>query len=1124
MGGAKFPRKGESVGERYTLKEKICAGGGGEVWIAREKSGKKTKSKLIALKLLKWSPLKDKKTVANRFKDEFTILKQLDHANIAQIYDFGYDSDFDRYYFTQELIQGDDLRKYQLADVGLLENMLKQCLESLEYLRRRGIFHFDIKPQNILIRNKKDPQVALIDFGLATFHPPDKPGGTPSYMPPEIAVKRLYGDSDGEEKAIVPSHCHFPEPDHKSDLYSLGVTFYLCLTGTNPFRVRSASGMLDLQATMKSHINMRPLPPSYLRPDIPSYLDRIIMKMLERDPTKRYKTAGAILDSLNLRGKKESKSTWRDISSYIPERGKLIDRYDEFKTVDSICKKIKNHESNFEAVAILGYSGLGKSRMISAIHPLAQRNELDVIRWTDDDAFKLQLSKPTAFLIDDIESIDPDSKRWKDFVHKLRWQSRKTLQNSSDKTQDDKGAPIALFFSMTASSHGTEHNLIKYSLDTLNPQILDLKPFTVENLSEYLNIITGESPSLPALSCLISATGGHPRIVATLLKTIAEQHSLPLNRALEDLFSYLHYLPYSDSLSKDLSYFLPQNLNDEQKKWINYASCLRRAPDENEIRKLNLLVHGRPPNFEKIPLMFYILWERNLNSQLKQKIHEDLADILDDSFERNEHLAEANTIESRESLFRLLSLSSRFYLEETSDHEMKIKSPEVEMHKRTIPHIAKIYYTKKLLKYKLSLEEKYRVENVLVDAYIALENYSPAEAILKKWQKLKRRSAKTQKKKKRRTIIINKIGINELSDILAVHIKLSGIYRSAMILLKRRHFDRSRTMLKNGLKIIDKYPASCFPNFQRSRIRPEHDIYQSKEEWIAMYKNGIASAQMRQGKLESAVKLFEETLQFKNINNELAETYLLMNKPKNAVDILYTQIENANPYEYSHLYILLGDAYRKLGLDIERTKEAYDNALHYAKLGGYWNDEITIYQRLGNLFLQNQKMHEAISHFEKGLALAKQLSNDVSAVELMTGLGQAYHDLGKLEESVEQLESAWDFSHRRRGKKATYLRKWWPQMLILLADDYLNIGDLKQAIERLEIAKQYDKKENLSLPIRYSIYGTLVEIELKKGNPHNAKKYIPMLKDMAKKSAVISKHLRNLESQITSALTSPSQH
>ncbi len=230
-----------------------------------------------------------------RFRREAFIQSQLDHPNIVRVYEFF--AAEDNYYLVMEYVQGMSLRDL-LARQGVptpaqAVYLLKQSLAALDYAHNfgyldesdhphTGIIHRDIKPANILLDTKG--RLKITDFGIVKvlgeqthlamtqsgFHP-----GTVEYMSPE----QLLG------LAI----------DVRSDIYSLGVTFYEMLTGRLPFQ-RSATGS-DWEIR-KGHIENEPPSPQDFRPEIHPALAAIILRSLAKNPNERYQSAAEFLEAL----------------------------------------------------------------------------------------------------------------------------------------------------------------------------------------------------------------------------------------------------------------------------------------------------------------------------------------------------------------------------------------------------------------------------------------------------------------------------------------------------------------------------------------------------------------------------------------------------------------------------------------------------------------------------------------------------------------------------------------------------------------------------------------------------------------------------------------------------------
>jgi serine/threonine protein kinase len=229
-----------------------------------------------------------------RFRREAFVQSQLDHPNIVRVYEFF--AAEENYYLVMEYVAGMSLRDL-LSRQGpptpaQAVYLLKQALEALDYAhdfrseedseyRHTGVIHRDIKPANMLLDAKG--RLKITDFGIVKmvgeqtelamtqsgFHP-----GTVEYMSPE----QLLGTTI----------------DTRSDLYSLGVTFYETLTGRLPFR-RSVTGS-DWEIR-KGHIELDPPPILEIRPEIHPQLAAIIMRSLRKNPDERYQSAAQFLEA-----------------------------------------------------------------------------------------------------------------------------------------------------------------------------------------------------------------------------------------------------------------------------------------------------------------------------------------------------------------------------------------------------------------------------------------------------------------------------------------------------------------------------------------------------------------------------------------------------------------------------------------------------------------------------------------------------------------------------------------------------------------------------------------------------------------------------------------------------------
>jgi len=233
----------------------------------------------VAVKVLSGENNSKEDTV-RRFRNEAQSAARLDHPNIARVYFVGEDKGWN--YIVFEFIDGENLRD-QVEKEGPLEveeaiSYLVQIAEALDHATKRNIVHRDIKPSNILVdRNQK---AKLVDMGLARLHQVNSPGD-------DLTAS---GMTLGTFDYISPEQARDPRSaDVRSDLYSLGCTFFYMLTGRPPF----PDGTV-LQKLL-SHSSEDPPDPREFRPEIPDEVVRILSQMMAKNPSKRFQTPAELI-------------------------------------------------------------------------------------------------------------------------------------------------------------------------------------------------------------------------------------------------------------------------------------------------------------------------------------------------------------------------------------------------------------------------------------------------------------------------------------------------------------------------------------------------------------------------------------------------------------------------------------------------------------------------------------------------------------------------------------------------------------------------------------------------------------------------------------------------------------
>jgi eukaryotic-like serine/threonine-protein kinase len=328
--------------ERFVVQRTLGLGGMGVVYEAYDR----TRGELVALKTL----LRAEPAEIYRLKREFRSLADVAHVNLVSLYELFVEGE--HCFFTMELVNGRnfvdavrlgegapvvaterDRRPPEAVDTDRLRALLRQLVDGLSALHRRGKLHRDIKPSNVLVTT--EDRVVILDFGLiaetsaGVVGHDERIAGTPAYMSPEQAMGATASDA--------------------SDWYAVGVTLYEALTGRVPF-----AG--TFRQVLKPKTEQDPPSPSAVAPGVPADLEAICTGLLCRDPTRRRSGIDAIRRLDRHRDRRDS------LSSSLTAETPFVGRDWHLDVLRKSYEETRRGRTM--AVYVCGPSGIGKSALV----------------------------------------------------------------------------------------------------------------------------------------------------------------------------------------------------------------------------------------------------------------------------------------------------------------------------------------------------------------------------------------------------------------------------------------------------------------------------------------------------------------------------------------------------------------------------------------------------------------------------------------------------------------------------------------------------------------------------------------------------------------------------------------
>lgn len=978
------------IDSRYKVLERLGMGAWAVVYRVQDlRTGKE-----YALKIFQRL---DSQSIYEKFSaEDMFLITQINHPNLIKVINFG-NSDKHIYYLS-DYYEGKTLSQFNFSQTNIKDfyRLIVQICYGLDELHRQDIIHKDLKPDNIMYRYEDNSlRVKLVDFGFTKIdlHKNQQHvTGTLPYIAPEIF----------RGQKAVPA----------SDFYSLGITLYKITTGVLPYTLEQLSDMIT-----GSRSSLFPKFPRELNPSIPPKLEKMILKLMEKNVEDRFPDSGSIIDYINrIQSYRFPYSLKFSLINSIQSTRYLL-REDYTHDLLDYLPLVKT--KNGKVIVLSGEEGLGKDSVLTLFSYHLLTDEYHIFDYTCSP----ELKDPFFALIKEfLSSLKNNRKISKNLVN-VSEKLRKFLYESEELagrlTEDKKDLAKDFSFAKDFIEILAEERPLIF--------IIRAGHFLTQETIEFINYI---SKIIRSNRIMIILSVDNPGSVSGLI------HPIHLEIA---PFDYERTKEYVEKL---LSIKVP----------TSFAEGLFKKTNGNPgyIRDVLIDLINRRKLWKKNRFSFTISWDDySLPDRIVHNIYSRLSHISQENYSKLQLLSVTHTPLSANLIKFLLGVKDKelfFLLKDSIDNHILVKKGEFyfftfqEARERLFQETNK-ELRKEIADKTLDYFEKQTIKEIFICRGI-IRNAELAE----KPEKIRQYSLLLTK------LYTGKAYYEEAFELICKIISLDFSGKIAIPqkeilhdLLLFQEISELTGKVKTALQLFDS--LENLPEiFEKYYIRgilsnASEDYYQGIKELEKAYQITVTGKQLINvminlvwtylmlGNYDKAAKLLQDLEKLK-MSHELEVAYIdrkalylhRTGKAKEAIRLMESFKPKLEQQESPGYYAKLGSFYNNLAIYYGNEK-SFDEALHHFKLAKKMWEQINyirylgmIYNNIGDLALRQGKTTEALSNFEKSLRICRSIEHLRCEVLTYLNFGEVYIKLGRYKDAEENLWKAKAIMNKCRDK------------------------------------------------------------------------------------------------------------